>query len=124
MEHLESRESKAHQNFSLKYLSQSSFEEQNRNPSSPKRVHFINLIVTLRKEDEPEEEKTLEPNAAKHNEHNATVHTEEEVIEENEVFDEETEEETKEEEEDDPKYYDTFLTVEELRYQKWLLKNP
>ncbi|GJT23684.1 MAK10-like protein [Tanacetum coccineum] len=54
--------------------------EQNRNPSSPKCVHFINSIVILRKEDEPEEEETTEPNAAKDNDHNATVNTEEEVI--------------------------------------------
>ncbi|GJQ96543.1 MAK10-like protein [Tanacetum coccineum] len=65
---------------SPKYLSQSSLEEQNRNPSSPKCVHFINSIVILRKEDEPEEEETMEPNAAKDNDHNATVNTEEEVI--------------------------------------------
>ncbi|GKG03933.1 hypothetical protein Tco_0314320 [Tanacetum coccineum] len=37
---------------SLKYLSQSSLAEQNRNPSSPKRIHFVNSIVILNKEDE------------------------------------------------------------------------
>ncbi|GJU82284.1 hypothetical protein Tco_1284649 [Tanacetum coccineum] len=30
--------------------------EQNRNSSSPKRVHFVNTITIVRKEDEPEEE--------------------------------------------------------------------
>nr|GFA25985.1 hypothetical protein [Tanacetum cinerariifolium] len=50
---------------SPKYQSQSSLEEQNRNPSSKKRVHFINSIVLLRKKDEPKEEETMEPNAAK-----------------------------------------------------------
>ncbi|GJX29001.1 MAK10-like protein [Tanacetum coccineum] len=54
--------------------------EQNRNPSSPKCVHFINSIVILRKEDKPEEEETMELNAAKDNDHNAIVNTEEEVI--------------------------------------------
>ncbi|GJV41841.1 hypothetical protein Tco_1420281, partial [Tanacetum coccineum] len=45
---------------------------------------------------------------------------EEEVEEETE----ESEEETKEEEEDDPKYFNTFLTIDELSYHEWLLKNP
>ncbi|GJZ87292.1 zinc finger, CCHC-type containing protein, partial [Tanacetum coccineum] len=36
---------------SLKYMSQSSLAEQNRNPSSPKYVHFVNSIFILNKED-------------------------------------------------------------------------
>ncbi|GJV28718.1 hypothetical protein Tco_1385166 [Tanacetum coccineum] len=40
---------------SLKYLSQASIEEQNKNPSSPKRVHFINSVFILCKEDEVRE---------------------------------------------------------------------
>ncbi|GJV82602.1 MAK10-like protein [Tanacetum coccineum] len=39
----EARESRAHRNYSL---SRASIEEQNRNPSSPKRVHFINYVET------------------------------------------------------------------------------
>ncbi|GJZ29920.1 MAK10-like protein [Tanacetum coccineum] len=37
---------------SLKYLSQSSLAEQNRNPSSLKRIHFVKSIIILNKEDE------------------------------------------------------------------------
>ncbi|GJZ67854.1 hypothetical protein Tco_0631094 [Tanacetum coccineum] len=40
---------------SPKYLSQSSLAEQNRNPSSPKHVHFVNSIIILNKEDEAKE---------------------------------------------------------------------
>ncbi|GKC86077.1 hypothetical protein Tco_1141794, partial [Tanacetum coccineum] len=32
--------------------------------------------------------------------------------------------EEEEEEEDDLEYFDTFPTIEELGYHKWLLKNP
>ncbi|GJU59760.1 hypothetical protein Tco_1237526 [Tanacetum coccineum] len=73
---------------SLKYLSQSSIIEQNKNPSSPKHVHFVNSIVILNKENEAEEE-----------------------------VKEETEGETKEEEEDDPEHFDTFPTMKELRLE-------
>ncbi|GKF96322.1 hypothetical protein Tco_0289057 [Tanacetum coccineum] len=41
---------------SPKYLSQSSLAEQCKNPSSPKRVHFVNSIIILSKEDESKEE--------------------------------------------------------------------
>ncbi|GKC89263.1 hypothetical protein Tco_1149912 [Tanacetum coccineum] len=44
---------------SPKYLSQSSIIEQNKNPSSPKLVYFINLIIILNKENEAEEEVSL-----------------------------------------------------------------
>nr|GEV30346.1 hypothetical protein [Tanacetum cinerariifolium] len=43
-----------------------------------------------------------------------TVESEEEVGEELE----------EEEEEDDLEYFDTFPTIEELGYHKWILKNP
>nr|GEU40789.1 protein kinase-like domain, concanavalin A-like lectin/glucanase domain protein [Tanacetum cinerariifolium] len=58
------------------------------------------------------------------NDHNRPVSIKEKVIEETKELGEETEGETKEEEEDDPEYFDTFPTVKELRYHKWLLKNP
>ncbi|GKD60934.1 hypothetical protein Tco_1298443, partial [Tanacetum coccineum] len=47
------------------------------------------------------------------------------VEKERKESDEEVEEELEEEEqeEDDPEYFDTFLTIEELSYHKWLLKN-
>ncbi|GJV29391.1 hypothetical protein Tco_1385839 [Tanacetum coccineum] len=44
----------------LKYLSQSSLVEQNRNPSSPKRIHFVNSIVILNKKLKIHEELTVE----------------------------------------------------------------
>ncbi|GJY89465.1 hypothetical protein Tco_0504661 [Tanacetum coccineum] len=81
---------------SPKYQSQSSLEEQNRNPSSPKHVYFINSIIILRKEDEPEqEEEIIEPNATKDNDCNISVEVEEEVKEESEESNEETKDETK-----------------------------
>ncbi|GJS43862.1 hypothetical protein Tco_0568905 [Tanacetum coccineum] len=46
------------------------------------------------------------------------------TVESEEEFEEETEEEIDEEEEDSPKHFDTFLTMKELRYHEWLLKNP
>ncbi|GJS79822.1 hypothetical protein Tco_0729703 [Tanacetum coccineum] len=73
---------------SLKYLSQSSVIEQNKNPSSPKRVHFVNSIVILNKENEAEEE-----------------------------VKEETEGETEEEEEDNLEHFDAFPTMKELRLE-------
>nr|GEV35492.1 reverse transcriptase domain-containing protein [Tanacetum cinerariifolium] len=62
---------------SLKYLSQASLEEQNRNPSSLKRVHFINFVILLRKEDEVKEEENVKPNATKYNDHEITAKVEE-----------------------------------------------
>ncbi|GKB57380.1 MAK10-like protein [Tanacetum coccineum] len=102
---------------SPKYLSQSSLAEQNRNPSSPKRVHFVNSIVILNKEDEAKEEGNVKTSTTEYEDHEMTVESEEE-------FEEETEDEIKEEEEDSPKHFDTFPTMKELRYHEWLLKNP
>ncbi|GJR02128.1 hypothetical protein Tco_0525112 [Tanacetum coccineum] len=85
---------------SPKYMSQSSLAEQNRNPSSPKRVHFVNLIFILNREDEAKEEGNVKSSTTKYEDHEMTVESEEE-------FEEETEEEIKEEEEDSPKYFDT-----------------
>nr|GFB06248.1 hypothetical protein [Tanacetum cinerariifolium] len=75
---------------SLKYLSQSSLAEQNRNLSYPKRVHFINSIIILNKEDEAKE--STKYNATEYTDHKMTVESKEE-------FEEETKEETREEEE-------------------------
>ncbi|GJY26458.1 hypothetical protein Tco_0401184 [Tanacetum coccineum] len=73
---------------SLKYLSQSSLAEQNRNPSSPKGVHFVNSIVILNKEDEAKEEGNVKSSTTEFEDHEMTVKSEEE-------FEEETEEEIK-----------------------------
>ncbi|GJZ05500.1 hypothetical protein Tco_0539293 [Tanacetum coccineum] len=86
---------------SSKYLSQSSLAEQNRNPSSPKRVHFVNSIIILNKEDEAKEEGNVKTSTTEYEDHEMTVESEEE-------FEEETEEEVEEEEEDSPKHFDTF----------------
>ncbi|GJU00466.1 putative reverse transcriptase domain-containing protein [Tanacetum coccineum] len=97
------------------------WEEQNRNPSSPKRVHFINSIVILNKENKDKEGGSVKPNAAECKDHKGTVEAEEEVEEESkEEFEEESEEETKE----DPEYFDMFPIIDELRYHEWILKNP
>ncbi|GJS98010.1 hypothetical protein Tco_0819180 [Tanacetum coccineum] len=80
---------------SPKYLSQSSLAEQNRNPSSPKHVHFVNSIVILNKEDEAKEEGNVNSSTTKYKDREIIVESEEE-------FEKETEEEIKEEEEDSP----------------------
>nr|GEY09200.1 protein kinase-like domain, concanavalin A-like lectin/glucanase domain protein [Tanacetum cinerariifolium] len=49
--------------------------------------------------------------------------TDEEVKSKKEV-EEETKGEAKEEKEYNPEHFDTFLTMKELRYHEWLLKNP
>ncbi|GJY55234.1 hypothetical protein Tco_0446898 [Tanacetum coccineum] len=109
---------------SPKYLSQTSLEEQNRNPSSPKRVHFINFVVILRKEDKVRKEENVKPNATEYNDHDMTAKAEEKVEEESkDEFKEEIEEE-EEEEEEDVEYFDSFPSLEELRYHEWLLKYP
>ncbi|GJS85807.1 MAK10-like protein [Tanacetum coccineum] len=82
---------------SPKYQSQSSLGEQYRNSSSPKRVHFINTITILSKEDEPGETGIVKP-STKDNDHDTIVKVEEES--------EGLEEEGKEEK-DDPEYINT-----------------
>nr|GEV04740.1 zinc finger, CCHC-type [Tanacetum cinerariifolium] len=42
--------------FSLKYLSLASIKELKKNPLAPKRVHFVNLIVILSKDNDMEED--------------------------------------------------------------------
>nr|GEX78869.1 protein kinase-like domain, concanavalin A-like lectin/glucanase domain protein [Tanacetum cinerariifolium] len=97
------------------YLSQSSIIEQNKNPSSPKRVHFVNSIVILNKENEAEEESSAEPSKTEYTHENVNE-TDEEVKSKKE-FVEETKGETKKEEEDDPEHFDTFPTMKELRLE-------
>ncbi|GJZ54121.1 hypothetical protein Tco_0609006 [Tanacetum coccineum] len=113
---------------SLKYLSQSSSAEQSKNPSSLKRVHFVNSIIILSKEDEAKEEDCEKSTTTNCNGHEITDEMEDKVEREEEV-EEETEEEAEEEaeeeeEEGNPEHFDTFLTMNELRYHEWLLKNP
>ncbi|GJZ74194.1 hypothetical protein Tco_0638340 [Tanacetum coccineum] len=108
---------------SPKYLSQSSLAEQSKNPSSPKRVHFINSLIVLSKEDEAKEEDGEKSTATECKGHE-TTHEMEDEVESKEEVKKETEEEAEEEEEGNPKHFDIFPTMNELRYHKWILKNP
>nr|GEW44769.1 hypothetical protein [Tanacetum cinerariifolium] len=63
---------------SLKYLSQSSLSKQNINPSSLKRVHFVNSIVILNKEDEAKEGGNVKSSTIEYEDHEITVESEEE----------------------------------------------
>ncbi|GKD08634.1 hypothetical protein Tco_1188319 [Tanacetum coccineum] len=102
---------------SPKYMSQSSLAEENQNPFSLKCVHFINSIIILNKEDEAKEEGSVEFSATEHKNHEITIEDEEEVESEKE-FDEEAKEEIEEDEKDNPKHFDTFPTMNELRYHQ------
>ncbi|GJR84176.1 hypothetical protein Tco_0154961 [Tanacetum coccineum] len=101
---------------SPEYLSQSSIIKQNKNPSSPKRVHFINLMVILNKENEAEEESSVEPSKTNYTNDENANDTDEEVKSEKEV-EEETKGEIEEEEEDNLEHFDTFPTMKELRLE-------
>ncbi|GJT22953.1 protein kinase-like domain, concanavalin A-like lectin/glucanase domain protein [Tanacetum coccineum] len=98
-------------------MCQSSLTEEIRNPSSPKCVHLVNSIVIRKKEDEAKEERNVKTSKTEYEDHEMTMESKEE-------FEEETEDEIEEEEEDSPKHFDTFPTMKELRYHKWILKNP
>ncbi|GJR95293.1 hypothetical protein Tco_0267467 [Tanacetum coccineum] len=63
---------------SLKYQSQSSLGEQDMKSSSPKRVHFINTITIISKEDKTREIGIIEPNT-KDNDHDTIVEVVEKV---------------------------------------------
>nr|GEU89652.1 MAK10-like protein [Tanacetum cinerariifolium] len=99
-----------------KYLSQSSIIEQNKNSSSLKRVHFVNSIVILNKENEAKEEGSVEPSKTKYTNRENANETNEEVKSEKEVK-EETKGKTKEEDEDNPEHFDTFPAIKELRLE-------
>ncbi|GJR39660.1 hypothetical protein Tco_1215344 [Tanacetum coccineum] len=71
--------------FSLKYQAQSSLGEENRNSSSPKRVHFVNTITIVRKEDEPKETEILEFCAINGDDHNLVVEAKRTIKKEPEV---------------------------------------
>nr|GEX03348.1 hypothetical protein [Tanacetum cinerariifolium] len=64
--------------FSPKYLSLTSIIELNKNPSTPKRVHFVNSIVILGKESEAEKGETTTDITPKHG-HNITKEAKVEV---------------------------------------------
>nr|GEY61028.1 hypothetical protein CTI12_AA136010 [Tanacetum cinerariifolium] len=100
--------------FFLKYLSPASIIELNKNPSAPKRVHFVNSIVILNKESEAEEVETTTYITLEYG-HNITKEANEqvkEVIDEEESkveTDEEVEEILEDEEEDeDDEYFNSL----------------
>ncbi|GJV15903.1 retrovirus-related pol polyprotein from transposon TNT 1-94 [Tanacetum coccineum] len=93
---------------SPKYLSQSSLAELSKNSSSLKRVHFVNSIIILNKEDEAKEEGSVKSSVTENKDHEMTVESEEE-------FEEETKEEIKEEEEDSLNKFSTLSPHKEIR---------
>ncbi|GJS53009.1 protein kinase-like domain, concanavalin A-like lectin/glucanase domain protein [Tanacetum coccineum] len=68
------------------------------------------------------EERSVKPSATKYRDHEMTVKDEEKVKSKEDV-EEETEEETEKEEEGNQEHFDTFPTMNELRYHEWLFKN-
>ncbi|GJW74486.1 protein kinase-like domain, concanavalin A-like lectin/glucanase domain protein [Tanacetum coccineum] len=131
---------------SLKYLCLASIKELNKNPSAPKRVHFVNSIVILSTDSDTEEEDDSLTNACdlnldgmingkaevkdqgmEENEMETDMEVEEEIDEEESEF--ETDEEVKEiieegEDDGDGKNFNSFPTMVELTHHEWLLKNP
>ncbi|GKD99852.1 hypothetical protein Tco_1387836 [Tanacetum coccineum] len=121
---------------SLKYLSPASIKELNKNPSAPKRVHFVNSIVILSTYSDTEEDDSSN-NERDHNlggmvkgeegvkEQEMEVDEEIEVEESEFETDEEVEEIIQEEEDEgDGENFNSFPTMEELTHHEWLLKNP
>ncbi|GJV79665.1 hypothetical protein Tco_1515535 [Tanacetum coccineum] len=131
---------------SPKYLSPASIKELNKNPSSPKRVHFVNSIVILSTDSDTKEEDVSSTNASnldlggmvkgnegvkeqgkEENEMGTDMEVDEVIKKEESEFeiDEEVEEILKEEEDDeDSGNFNVFLTMEELTHHKWILNNP
>ncbi|GJS60585.1 hypothetical protein Tco_0655369 [Tanacetum coccineum] len=131
--------------FSPKYLSPASIKEPNKNPSAPKRIHFINSIIILNTNNDTEEEDTSSTNTHEHELGDMVRRSEEvkeqgkkedemktdmeveEVIEEEESefkTDEEVKEIFEEEEKDeDDEDFNSFPTMKELSHHEWLLKN-
>ncbi|GJR42187.1 hypothetical protein Tco_1310290 [Tanacetum coccineum] len=107
--------------FSPKYLSPASIKELNKNPSAPKRVHFINSTVILSTDSDTKEEDTFFTNAHDH-ELDDMERIKDAIEEEQSEFetDEEVEEVFKEEEEDeDDESFNSFPTMKELSHHKW-----
>ncbi|GJY56555.1 hypothetical protein Tco_0455670 [Tanacetum coccineum] len=129
---------------SPKYLSLASIKELNKNPSSPKRVHFVNSIIILSTDSDTEEEDDSSTNVCDLNLGSMVKEKEEvkkkgkeedkmeadmeveEVIEEEEIefkTDEEVKEIFEEEEEDeDDENFNSFLTMRKLSHHEWQTK--
>ncbi|GKC84063.1 hypothetical protein Tco_1139780 [Tanacetum coccineum] len=131
--------------FSPKYLSHASIKELNKNPSTPKRVHFVNSIVILSKNSDIDEDvsstnvcrhdlgkmtkgnKEVQEQGMKEDEMETDMEEKEVIEEEESEFetDEEIEEILEEEEEDkDDENLNSYPTMKELSHHEWLLKSP
>ncbi|GJZ36610.1 hypothetical protein Tco_0582801 [Tanacetum coccineum] len=131
--------------FSPKYLSPASIKELNKNPSAPKRVHFVNSIVILSTDSDTEEDisstnaheyelanmvrrgEEVKEQGKEEDEMETDVEVKELIEEEESRFetDEEVEEIFEEEEEDeDDENFNSFPTMKEFSHHEWLLKNP
>ncbi|GJY23814.1 MAK10-like protein [Tanacetum coccineum] len=130
---------------SQKYLSPASIKELNKNPTTPKRKHFVNSIVILSTNSDTKEEDVSSTNTCDLNlgsmvkgkeevkdqgtdesEMETDVEVDEVIEEEESEFEtnEEVEEIFEEEEDDeDGENFNSFPTMEELTHHEWLLKN-
>ncbi|GJY17761.1 hypothetical protein Tco_0389252 [Tanacetum coccineum] len=125
--------------FSPKYLSPASIKELNKNPSTPKRVHFVNSIVILSKDSDTEEDvsstnahrrdlgkmtrgnEEVKEQGKEEDEMETNVEVKEVIEEEESEFetDEEVEEILEEEEEDeDDENFNSFPTMKELSHHE------
>ncbi|GKC96291.1 hypothetical protein Tco_1161733 [Tanacetum coccineum] len=125
---------------SPKYLSPAFIKELNRNPSAPKRVHFVNSIVILSSKSDTDKEDTSSTSTHKHKLDDMVKESMEvkekskdedgmktDIEHEESEFktDEEVEEIFEEEEEDEnDESFNIFLTMKELSHHEWLLKHP
>ncbi|GJR45223.1 hypothetical protein Tco_1375132 [Tanacetum coccineum] len=129
---------------SPKYISPAFIKELNKNPSAPKRVHFVNSIVILSTSSDTEEDDTSSTNTHEHElddmkrrsegikEHGKEDDEVEtnmgiEEVNEDEESEFETDEEVKEvfeeeEEDEDDESFNSFPTMKELSHYEWLLK--
>ncbi|GKC96944.1 MAK10-like protein [Tanacetum coccineum] len=94
-----------------KYLSPASIKELNKNPLAPKRVHFVNSIVILNKDNDTEED--VSTTDACRRDLDKMTRGNKEVKEQGE-----------EEEDEDDENFNLFPTMQELSHHEWLLKNP
>ncbi|GKB40390.1 hypothetical protein Tco_0885332, partial [Tanacetum coccineum] len=145
-EELRKRESNAHQNCSTQNISPTSIKELNKNPSAPKRVHFVNSIVILGTDSDTKEEGISSNNEHEHELDDMIRRSKEakekdkeggktktdmvvEVVIKEEENEFETNEEVKEifeeeEEDEDDEGFNLFPTMKELSHHEWLLKHP
>ncbi|GKB84217.1 hypothetical protein Tco_0956489, partial [Tanacetum coccineum] len=98
---------------SQKYLSPASIKELNKNPSAPKRVHFVNSIVILCKDSDTEED-VLSTNTCKHDLGKMTRGNEEVNKQGKEEDEMETDVEAKEVIEEEESEFETDEEVEEI----------